>query len=102
MRITKEKSAPPVRLINVTDPDAAKAVGVMEIDLSKRFPFGIDDLKTHAGVNRYDAQAIVYLLDLKLDTKCFRSITVGKVTQGRYSHEALERVRKALFRRALG
>jgi hypothetical protein len=96
VRITKEKSAPPVRLIGVDDADAARAVGVVEIDLLKRFPFGINEIAEHATVNRYNTQAIVYLLGLRSKSKCFREITVGKVTQGRYSHDALRAVREAI------
>jgi hypothetical protein len=76
--------------------DAEQAVGVLEIDVPKRFPFGIDDVATHTQKNRYEIQAIIYLLGPRGEPKCFRTITVGKVAQGRHSHEALKRVREAL------
>jgi len=96
IRITKEVGAPPVRLITPDDPEADRAVGVIEIDILKRFPFGIDDLAKHAAVNRYNAQAVVHLLGLRDNPKCFRQVSLGKVAQGRYSHEALRLVRQAL------
>lgn len=96
VRITKESAAPPVRLIGPDDPDADRAVSVIEIDTLKRFPFGINDLAKHAGVNPYNAKAVVYLLGLREEQPCYREVALGKVTQGRYSHKALRDVREAL------
>ena len=84
-----------MRLVGADDPDAENAAGILEIDVLRRFPFGIDDLAGQAGLNRYNALAFVYLLSLRGERACFRLVTLGKVMQGRYSHEALRRVRGA-------
>lgn len=95
-KIVRRGDAVPARIVGADDPDADEAVVVKEVDWTKRYPYGLGDLARKLGVNRFDAEALIHVLDLKADKGCFDTRTIGSATFKRYSHEAFKRMRAAL------
>lgn len=96
LRITKEKTATPVRLVKPDDPLAASAAAVLEVDSLNKFPFYAKHIAQQAGVNSYEAWALIYLLDLQSNPKAFKLFMLGSQPHKRYSHLGLKLVRDAL------
>ncbi len=97
LRIVKHAEATPMRLVRPEDPDADEAVAAMSYNEADRYPFGLKVLGQKAGVNFYEAQALVLLLGLKDREDMFKPIRVGN--RGpflQYSHAALRELRTAV------
>ncbi len=77
LRITKTKDAPPVRLVTPEEPAAQEAGAILAVEVLKQFPFNVTELGRHAGVNQFEAEAIVFASGFQLDPSLHRAIDVG-------------------------
>ena len=96
IRITKSDDAPGVRVVRPDEDGAEHAMSVLKVRELEHYKFGLYDLSAKLEVNTYATQALVALLDLVEDERCFNVIRVGKAVHKRYSHEALKRLREAV------
>lgn len=97
LRIVKrDDDAAPVRIVKPGDPSAEDAASILKYNLLGEFPFGLKALAEKAGINQYEAQAMVHLLAIRSRAETFKEFRVDKVDFAHYSHAALEEVRSAV------
>ena len=97
LRIVKrDTDAAPVRIVQPGGDGAADAASVLKYNLLDQYPFGLKSLGEKAGINQYEAQALVHLLGLKDREDSFKEFKVDKSRFARYSQVALGAVRKAI------
>jgi hypothetical protein len=95
LRIVKNKDAAPVRVVRAGEDGAEDAVSILKVSELENWRFYLKDLATQASVTRYEAEALVYLLELKDDRESFRIFEMGKQPHARYSGRALRLIRDA-------
>ena len=95
LRIVKEKTASPVRVVRSGDEGAEDAVSILKVSELEYWCYYLKDLASEAGITRYEAEAFVHLLDLKSDPDAFRTFAMGKQEHARYSGRALHLIREA-------
>ena len=95
LRIVKGGDAPGVRVVKPGEPGAEDAASLLKVSELEHWKFYLKDLATHAGVTRYEAEALVYRLAIKEDPESFRAMEMGKQLHQRYSGRALRLIREA-------
>jgi hypothetical protein len=97
LRIVKRgDDAAPVRVVKPGEEGAEDAVSLLKYNLLDQYPFGLKALADKAGINQYEARAMVHLLGLRDPENCFKEFRVDKVTFKHYSQQALKEVRAAV------
>jgi uncharacterized protein YutE (UPF0331/DUF86 family) len=96
LRVVKSSTAPGVRVVLPGEPGAESAVSLLKVDDTKTYCFYVKDLKEKLGLNQYNTCALIHLLGVRDDARCFKSFMMGRQRHDRYSHEALRRLRAAL------
>lgn len=95
VRLTKEKTAPPVRFAETED-ESENAAIMREVDVTERYPFSVTRLAELSGVTTPKAGALIWKLGIKEDPDSFHEIQIGKSRFPRYSHKALKELRSAV------
>jgi hypothetical protein len=95
VRIVKKGDIPGVKLVKPGEPGAEDAVSILRYNELDRFPFYLKDVQEKAGVNQYEARALVHLLGIKTDDEGYKLFRMGKQDHARYSHKALKAIRDA-------
>jgi hypothetical protein len=95
LRIVKEKSAPPVRVVRADEPGAEDAVSILKVSELEYWSYYLKDLASEAGVTSYEARALVHLLGIREDRDAYRVFSMGKQLHARYSGRALRLIREA-------
>ncbi|MFN2466556.1 MAG: hypothetical protein ABR521_00265 [Gaiellaceae bacterium] len=71
LRIVKRgEDAAPVRLVKPGEPGAEDAASLLKYNLLDQYPFGLKALADQAGLNQYEARAVVHLLGLQHREDC--------------------------------
>jgi hypothetical protein len=94
VRLTKERTAPPVRFAETED-EAESAAILREVDVTARFPFGVKSLAGLSGITTPKATALIWKLRLKDDPEAHHMLRLGKSVFPLYSHKALREIREA-------
>ena len=95
LRIVKSKDAAPVRVVRPGDDGVEDAVSILKVSELENWCFYFTDIASKAGVTRYEAEALIYVLGLKDDEQSYRVFAMGKQMHGRYSGRALRLIREA-------
>jgi hypothetical protein len=95
LRIVKNKDAIPVRVVKFGEDGAEDAASIIKVSELDYWCFYFTELASKAGVTRYEAEALIYLLGLKDEDDSFRAFEMGKQWHGRYSGRALRLMREA-------
>ena len=95
LRIVKDKAAAPVRVVRAGDDGAEDAISILKVSELEYWCYYLKDLASEAGITRYEAEALVHLLDVKSDRESFRMFEMGKQWHARYSGRALHLIREA-------
>lgn len=95
LRIVQSKDAMPVRVVPKGEDGAEDAVSILKVSELEHWCFYFTELASQAGLERYEAEALVFLLALKKDPESFRLFEMGKQGHGRYSGRALRLLREA-------
>jgi hypothetical protein len=94
LRITK-KEGMPVCLVPEGTPGAS-VVGIRKINELGFYNMGRDDLARQVNLTGPKATAMIRFLNLQSDSESYKQFVVGKMTLGRYSPKAVEKIREAL------
>jgi hypothetical protein len=94
VRIVKKGDVPAVRLVDPAERGAEDAVSILRYNELDRYPFYLHDLEERAGLNRYEALAMVHLLAVRADEESYKVFRMGKQEHARYSHKALRALRE--------
>jgi hypothetical protein len=95
LRVVKSKDAAPVRVVRPGEDGVEDAVSILKVSELENWCFYFKDIASKAGVTRYEAEALIYLLGLKDDEQSYRVFAMGKQMHGRYSGRALRLIRDA-------
>lgn len=94
IRITKKEGIP-VYLVPEGTPGAS-VVAVKRVDELGFYNLSFTNLASSLGLTSNKTTALIWYLDLKGDPKYHKQITMGKSKFERYSHKAIEAIKKAL------
>jgi len=95
VRITKQDSSLPVRLVH--DADSTEDVTLIrEVNMIDRYSMGLFDLAAKAGIGRNKCLALVHHLGLKTDPECFKEFCHKSIRYKGYSPKALQKIQEAL------
>jgi hypothetical protein len=87
--------AAPVRVVRSGEGGAEDAVSILKVSELEHWRFSFTELASQAGLERYEAEALVFLLALKADPESYRVFAMGKQRHQRYSGRALRLLREA-------
>ena len=94
LRITKAEGLP-IRLVPEGTPGAL-TVGVRRVDELGYYNLNLSQLATHVGLSSNKTVAVVWYLSVREDADCYKEFRIGQSLHKRYSHRAIERLRKCV------